>query len=189
MPAAVRIVGRPPATLAAMATAVLLGACTSTPTGTSTPPSTDSATTVTTSNWSANCPLLEHPAIQLGGHLVGDNPPPQAYSSVPPTSGWHARTVPEPGIEHVDLDDPAIAAALEAGIVVVATAPDVDTTDLDAVLAQFPDRLLATTYTADMPSPVALLTWGTVARCDTVAATDITTFVLTERVIPEGHQG
>lgn len=172
----------------ALVAALTLGACT---TGTadssaaSAPTARSGAESI--DDWSADCAVLEHPPLQLGGHLVGDNPPPQDYSSTPPTSGWHSRTVPEAGVAHDGLSDPQIASALEAGIVVVATAPDVDTAQLATLLDQFPDRLLATTYTEPMPSPVALLTWGTVARCDTLAATDVTTFVLTERVDPDGH--
>lgn len=172
----------------ALVAALTLGACTTaTSDSSATMAPMARSSTESLDDWSRNCSVMEHPPEQLGGHLVGDEPPPQDYSSTPPTSGWHSLTVPEAGVEHDGLTDPQITSALEAGIVVVATAPGVDTTHLATLLDQFPDRLLGTTYTEPMPSPVALLTWGTVARCDTVVATDVTTFLLTERIDPHGH--
>lgn len=181
-----RVRSRPALVIVGAATiALALGACTSTATS-SDDVMTDAAGSATP--WSDDCPDIEHPPLQLGSHLIGDAAPPQDYSSIPPTSGWHRNQIPEAGMVHADeLDDAQIVAAIETGIVVVAMAPGVDTAGLDELVAQFPDRVLATTYSPAMTSPVALLTWGTVARCDQVTATDVTTFVLTERVVPDGH--
>lgn len=135
------------------------------------------------------CGPIEHPSLQVASHLVGDAEPPSPYSSVPPTSGWHSPRTPEPGRADETLRDPEIVAALESGLVVVALSPDVE--DLDRTLVgdlvhQFRDRLLATTYTADMPSDVALLGWGTLQRCDMVDPAAVTSFVLEQRVDPAG---
>lgn len=137
--------------------------------------------------WSANCDPIEHPPVQVGGHLIGDAAPPADYSSIPPTSGWHSTDVPAAGEVHDGLTDPEIVAAIEVGTVVVAVAPDVDATAAADLVAQFPDRLLVTTYEPSMPTPVALVTWGSVVRCATLTTTDATSFVLTERVSPDGH--
>lgn len=137
--------------------------------------------------WSDNCDPIEHPPVQVGGHLIGDAAPPAAYSSIPPTSGWHSIDVPAAGEVHEGLTDPEIVAALEIGTVVVAVAPDADAAAVADLVAQFPDRLLVTTYEPPMPTPVAVLTWGRVVRCTTLTATDVTTFVLTERVEPDVH--
>jgi hypothetical protein len=139
--------------------------------------------------WSAGCGPMEHPPVQVAGHLIGDADPPGPYTSTPPTSGWHSTNVPQAGEVHDALTDPEIVAALEVGTVVVAMAPDadVDSEVVEDLVAQFPDRLLATTYATAMPAPVALLTWGGMVPCDELTATDVTTFVLTERVSPGGH--
>lgn len=142
---------------------------------------------VATTPWSANCDPIEHPPVQVGGHLIGDADVPAAYSSIPPTSGWHSTDVPAAGEVHDGLTDPEIVAALEVGTVVVAVAPDTDAGAADELLAQFPDRMLVTTYEHAMPTPVALLTWGRIVRCATFTTTDATTFVLTERVSPDSH--
>lgn len=141
----------------------------------------------TSTPWSAGCGPIEHPPVQVAGHLIGDADPPGDYTSTPPTSGWHSTRVPAAGEVHDDLTDPEIVAALEVGTVVVAMAPDVDPAGVDDLVHQFPDRLLATSYTTPMPTPVTLLTWGGLVRCDELTATDVTTFVLTERVSPGGH--
>lgn len=139
----------------------------------------------------AGCEPVEHPALQVGQHLIGDAEPPGTYSSTPPTSGWHTTSVPDPGRAATDLRDPEIVSALENGIVVAAVAPDVlDDTDedvLDALVAQFPDRLLVTPYEADVPASVALLTWGGLQRCDRLDPAAVTSFVLAERVAPQDH--
>lgn len=137
--------------------------------------------------WSTNCDPIEHPPVQLGGHLIGEAAPPADYSSIPPSSGWHSTDVPVAGKVHDGLTDPEIVAAIEVGTVVVAVAPAVDATAAADLVAQFPDRLLVTTYEPSMPTPVALVTWGSVVRCATLTTTDVTTFVLTERVSPEAH--
>lgn len=141
---------------------------------------------------SASCGPVEHPPEQPSGHLVGDAEPPTAYTSVPPTSGWHTTAVPEPGVVHDGLRDPDLVAALEAGHVVLAVAPDVAadaaaSDRIDEARAQFADRLVVTVFAEPMPSPVALLTWGGLVRCDDVTLGDVTTFVLTERRTAQEH--
>lgn len=132
------------------------------------------------------CGPIEHPPLQVSQHLVGDADPPSNYSSVPPSSGWHTTSPPDAGQVVDRLDDPDIVAVLEAGTVVLAVDPILTGDDevmatVVALVDQFPDRLLATPY-PDMATPVALLTWGRIVRCDTVDPAAVTAFVLTQRL-------
>lgn len=132
------------------------------------------------------CGPVEHPPLQVSTHLVGDAEPPSPYTSVPPTSGWHTAEPPAPGVATEPLRDPEIVSALESGIVVLAVSPDlVDDTTVTDVAAQFPDRVLVVPYDTEMPTPVALLSWGTVQRCPEVDRTTVTTFVLEHRTSVE----
>lgn len=131
------------------------------------------------------CQPVEHPPLQLGSHLVGDAEPPSPYTSTPPSSGWHSTSVPPPGIADEPLEDPDIVSALEAGLVVVAVSPEVDLAGATPLVEQFPRRLVVTTFEQAMPTPVALLTWGKLSRCDELDPTGVTTFVLTERTSAE----
>lgn len=171
---------------------VALGACTS-QTATSTPAPTPTGTSSTTaaSSGPGGCAAVEYPTVQLSSHMVGDAEPPGPFSSVPPTSGWHTTSVLAAGLAAQPLRDAEIVSALENGIVVLAIASDIDDPAdpdvLDDLVAQFPDRLLVTTYDTPMQTAVALLTWGRLQRCDTVDPGAVTTFVLTERVAPDEH--
>ncbi len=128
------------------------------------------------------CGPVDHPTVQVATHLVGDAEPPTAYTSVPPTSGWHTAQVPRTGVTTEPLRDPEIVAALESGIVVLAVTPDlVDETAVGDLASQFPDRLLVVPYPTDMPTDVALLTWGAVQRCDVIDRATVTSFVLEQR--------
>lgn len=148
------------------------------------------APSATTAAADGACRPVERPPLQVSSHLVGDAEPPGDFSSVPPTSGWHTSRVPEPGRHDEPLRDAEIVSALENGIVVLAVAPGTPAAEDDAVatlLEQFPDRLLVTTYATDMPTPVALLSWGVLQRCDRVDPAATTSFVLTERVVADSH--
>ncbi len=167
---------------------VALGACTS-PTTTATPD--PSVASTASSVGPGGCGSVERPTVQLSSHLIGDAEPPGPFSSTPPTSGWHTTAVPDAGLAAEPVPDAAIVSALENGIVVLALAPDmyeaVDPDVLDDLVAQFPDRLLVTSYATPMATPVALLTWGRLQRCDVVEPSAVTTFVLTQRVTPDDH--
>lgn len=156
------------------------------PSGAPTGPATNGAALSTA------CGAVQYPPLQVSSHLVGDAEPPSEFSSVPATSGWHTTRVPEAGVVHNDLRDADIVSALENGIVVAAVHPDLldDQQVLDTatqLLDQFPDRFAVVAYDHPMETPVALLTWGRLARCDTLDATGATTFVLTHRVTNEDH--
>jgi hypothetical protein len=173
------------AAVAATCAALALGAC-----GAGERAQAPAAPTTTPALASAACPRIEQPPIQTGSHLIGDAEPPIPYSSVPPSSGWHATSVPTAGIHADGLSDPQIVSLLEAGVVVVAyhpdAAPDPDLTR--RLVDQFPQILAFTTYPAAMPTPVALVTWGRIARCSEIDPTAITEFVVEDRVAPaEAH--
>lgn len=166
---------------------LLLAACTG-DTGSTADPGDESPATAAVPT---GCEPVEHPPLQVGQHLIGDTEPPGTYSSIPPTSGWHTTSVPEPGRAATDLRDAEIVSALENGIVVAAVDPgvlaDTDEAVVDAMVDQFPDRLLVTPYEADIPTSVALLTWGAMQRCEQLDPAAVTAFVLAERVTPEEH--
>ena len=65
-------------------------------------------------------PDCEPPAaqpLQEGSHLIGDQPPPVPYSSVPPTSGWHSSGRPlDPGAYVEPVPGPQQVRVLEQGI-------------------------------------------------------------------------
>lgn len=68
------------------------------------------------------CGPVEEPPRQSGSHLLGDQQPPVAYSSTPPTSGWHASGAFDITVQPPDdpLPEPQQVSVLEAGGVVVA---------------------------------------------------------------------
>lgn len=170
-----RAVGISAALLAGMLTACVGGSA-----GTPSPAPTGDGT----------CGPVERPPLQVSSHLVGDAEPPGPFSSVPATSGWHATTSPESGLHDTPLRDAEIVSALESGMVVLAVTPDAlasDDSTVGTLVAQFPDRLLVTPYETAMETPVALLSWGVLQRCDAVDPSATTTFVLTERVAADGH--
>lgn len=159
---------------------LLLAGCT----GSAASPADDPTRTVGAAPSDA-CQPVEHPPLQLGSHLVGDAEPPAPYTSTPPSSGWHSTSIPPPGIADQPLEDPDIVSALEAGLVVVAVSPEIDLAEATALVEQFPRRLVVTTFEQAMPTPVALLSWGKLSRCDELDPTGVTTFVLTERTSAE----
>ncbi len=138
----------------------------------------------------ADCGPVEFPALQFGSHLLGDAEPPVPYSSVPPSSGWHASGAPPIGVFDRPLSEPEQVLALEAGGVVV-THNAIDDASLDALRSlatdDFPDRLVVTPY-SDIPAGTLVFTsWGAQQRCDALDtaalqryvaayATDMTTF-------------
>jgi hypothetical protein len=134
------------------------------------------------------CPTVERPLLQTGSHLIGDAPPPVPWSSVPASSGWHGTTVPRVGIHTAPLADADLVSLLEVGVVVLAHAPDAAPDDeiARALTTQFPDRLAIAPYEGEMASPVALVTWGTIARCDRVDPAAVTEFVVDWRMDASG---
>jgi hypothetical protein len=131
----------------------------------------------------ASCTAEEQPPLQTGSHLIGDAEPPVPYSSTPPTSGWHASGRPRTGVTTEPLTDPQVVSVLEGGAIVAAYDParvDGDQLDRLTALATGPHdgRLTVTPYVAEMPSPVTLVAWGVLQRCDDVDTAAVTAFVL-----------
>lgn len=163
--------------------AVALAACSGSPSADSTG---DGAVAVgdpmpDTTDPETGCGPVDRPSMMVATHLVGDAEPPSPYTSVPPTSGWHTAEEPRTGVTDQALRDPEIVSALEAGIVVLAVQPDMlDSTVVSELAEQFSDRLLVVPYT-EMPTSVALLTWGALQRCPEVDRGTVTTFVLRHR--------
>lgn len=132
----------------------------------------------TTSSEFQSCGPAENQPIQGGTHLIGDAEPPEPYSSTPGTSGWHASGPVPSGILDGPTDDATIVAALEAGKVVLAHDGSVDAAIVEHLVEEAHDRLVVAEYAGELPTPVTLLSWGRLARCDDVDFADVTSFLL-----------
>lgn len=133
------------------------------------------------------CGPVEDQPLQGGTHLIGDAEAPEPWSSVPGTSGWHAGGPPPDGILDGPVGDAVIVSALEAGKVVLAHDGTVDLLGLDHVVEESAGRLVVAEYDGDMPTPVALLAWGRLTRCDEIQFADVTAFIVTESGRPQNH--
>lgn len=128
------------------------------------------------------CAEEEHPKLQSGSHLIGDAEPPVPYSSTPPTSGWHASGLPQPGVHDEPLSEPQMVSLLEGGGVVAAYDParlaleDVEALEALA-LASEEGYLSVTPYEVEMPTPLALTAWGVLQRCTVFDRTAVAAFV------------
>lgn len=128
------------------------------------------------------CSDVEHPPDQAGGHLLGDQDPPEPYSSTPPTSGWHTTGAFDITVHHADdpLPEPGQVSVLEAGAVVV-THHDLAEADLDALTthvgAHHEGQVAVTPYTELEPGEVTFTAWGTLQRCDGVDLDALDEFV------------
>lgn len=128
------------------------------------------------------CGEVEVVPIQGGAHLIGDRPPPVAYNSVPPTSGWHRSGLPVVGVHGTGdaLTEPAQVAVLEAGAVVVAHRglSDADRGRLEE-LAQVdhPGRVSVTPYDRLDAGEVVFTSWGALQRCEGVDPEALAAFV------------
>ncbi|MEX0657672.1 MAG: DUF3105 domain-containing protein, partial [Egibacteraceae bacterium] len=130
----------------------------------------------------ASCSPVESPAPSPGGHLIGDREPPAPYTSVPPTSGWHASGAFTIAVHGPDdpLPEPRQVSVLEAGGVVVAY-HDLDEqtrTELEEhVRERYPGRVAVTPYDQLEPGYVAFTAWQTLQRCEGLALAVLDTFV------------
>lgn len=152
----------------------------------------DPAARASTAAPAAGCQAEEHPPLQSGSHLIGDTDPPVPYSSVPPTSGWHASGALRTGVHDEPLSDPEIVALLEVGHVVAvydpATLADDDLATLEELATAAHDgRLSVTPGNTALPTPLTLTAWGVLQRCDTVSADAIANFVLAHHGQPEAE--
>lgn len=166
---------------ATLAVALALAACTGQEAGPQATPDGEPASGED-AGATASCLPVEAPPLQGGGHLLGDQEPPVPYSSVPPTSGWHASgAVP---IEVHGPDDPLPesrqVSVLEAGAVVV-TYHDLDdrtrATLVEHVRDRHPGRVTVTPYERLDPGQVAFTAWGTLQRCDGLDRDELDAFV------------
>lgn len=134
-----------------------------------------------------DCEERERPEVVPSVHLdeVSEVTP---FTSVPATSGVHEPDIPVAGqVTPEPLQDVEIVSAVENGIVVLAIDPDAmataDQETIDSLLAQFPDRLLVTAYDEHpLPTPVTMVSWGVLQRCESVDLAATTAFVLQERL-------
>jgi hypothetical protein len=128
----------------------------------------------------AHCGPVETIPIQGEGHLVGDQDPPVAYSSTPPTSGWHASGDVAFTVYDDPLREPEQVTVLELGGVVISyhDLEDAAVTQLrDLVTGELDGQAALTPYDALEPGKVALTAWGTLQTCDAVDPAAITAFV------------
>lgn len=142
------------------------------------------------------CGPVEQIAVQGGSHLIGDQEPPVAYNSTPPTSGWHASGPGSPTIAAEDdpLTEPEQVSVLEAGGVVVTYrglgAEQVQSLER-TVSMRFQDRVAVTPYDQLAEGAVAFTAWGRLQRCQDLDLGALSTFVETHPPsgldTPDGH--
>ena len=125
------------------------------------------------------CAAPEFPTVQAGLHLIGDREPPVAYSSTPPTSGWHRSGVARPGVATSPLTEPVQVGLLEAGVVVVSHGDleDEQRADLSELADRFPDSVAVTPYGSLADGQVAAAGWGVLQRCTGVDVDALARFV------------
>lgn len=134
------------------------------------------------------------PEDRGGRHMAGGaTPPPDAYSSNPPTSGLHAERPAEAGkIYEINPGVPELIHAMEHGAVVVwysGLSPAERAAVEDAVNAIFADgyRSLIVTPYEGMTTPVAVTAWGTLLECAGADAAELLAFV--EQFYASGPEG
>ena len=127
------------------------------------------------------CGEVEHPAEQSGGHLLADATPPVPYSSVPPTSGWHASGFPERGVHGQDdaLGEPEQVTILElGGVVITWNGLESDEREiLERFVAEHAEVVAATPYDKLPEGQVALAAWGVLRHCGSVDVEAMRAFV------------
>ena len=128
------------------------------------------------------CDEPDMPALQGGDHLIGDQPPPVPYNSVPPTSGWHSSGAFDIAVQPRDqpLTAPEQVSALEAGAAVV-TYRDLPAADLDSleghVRQRYGGRVAVSAYDELDQGAVAFTAWGVRQFCDGVDLAALDAFV------------
>ena len=127
----------------------------------------------------AKCEAAELQQLQSGLHLIGEREPPVAYSSVPPTSGWHSSGPPPAGVAAEPLTEPQQVAVLESGGVVAAHGPleGDGRGELQELAAEHDGQLTVTAYDKLDEGVVVLTSWGVLQRCEGVDREAITAFV------------
>lgn len=116
------------------------------------------------------CEAPESPKLQAGEHLIGDREPPVAYSSIPPTSGWHSSGAFAIAIQPDDdpLTEPEQVSVLEAGGVVV-TYKNISDGDRKALVrrvsSRYSGRVALTPYEKLAPGEIAFAGEGVLQRC------------------------
>lgn len=125
------------------------------------------------------CAAPELPPVQAGLHLIGDREPPVAYSSTPPTSGWHRSGVAGPGVAASPLTEPVQVGLLEAGVVVISHGGL--TADQRSALAglaeRFPETVAVAPYAPLGEGEVVSAAWGVLQRCSGVDRDVLVRFV------------
>lgn len=140
------------------------------------------------------CAPVEEPPLQSGSHLIGDQDPPVPYSSIPPTSGWHASGAFTIGVQppELPLSEPQQVSVLEAGGVVVTYGDlaDEDRASLEAHVGDHHDgRVAVTAYPALAAGEVAFTAWATLQRCERLDLAALDAFVDAHAVEEPGVPG
>ncbi len=130
----------------------------------------------------ACAPVEEHPTTP-GGHLLGDTAPPEEYSTVPPTSGWHTSGPPRFGVAQPPLSEPEQVSVLEQGGVVISyrDLPMDSLRRLREIAEAHPDRVALTAYRRLEEGTLALTAWGALQRCEEVETETIEDFLADHR--------
>jgi len=129
----------------------------------------------------ATCEAETAVTPQAGGHLLGDAAPPVAYSSTPPTSGWHASGSPRFGVHTADdaLSEPEQVTVLEVGGVMVTwnVLDEGKQQELAALVHAQRRKVASSPYDALTPGEVVFAAWGVLQRCRGVDPKALEAFV------------
>lgn len=137
---------------------------------------------VETPSATASCDAPEFPQVQFGSHLLGDAEPPVPYSSVPPSSGWHASGALDIAVYPPSnaLSEPQQVSILESGAVMI-TYDDLAEDDVrrltDRVESAHTGQAAVTPYDRLDDHAVAMTAWGVVQRCDALDLSAIEAFI------------
>ncbi len=145
-------------------------------------PGNDSGQPAAAADATATCDAPVTPPLQSGSHIIGNRPPPVAYSSTPPTSGWHASGKVDVAVRTDDpYTEPEQVSVLEGGAVVVSyngLGRD-ERRRLDELAGQYPQQIAVTPYAQLEPGEVALTGYGVLQRCDGLDVEAIRAFTAT----------
>lgn len=128
------------------------------------------------------CGPVETIPIQGEGHLIGDQQPPVAYNSTPPTSGWHTSGDVEFAVYGPDeaLTEPEQVTVLELGGVVVSY-NGLDEEEVaaleDVVTGEHAGQAALTPYDQLGEGEIAMTAWGKVQTCDSVDLEAVSAFI------------
>lgn len=126
-------------------------------------------------------PLLGEAMPEQGAPHIARGETHPAYSSYPPTSGWHwGDGVAGGGVKTEQVPDELVLHSMEHGAAVLWYKQDLPQDQVNAIRAAYDAAKIAKKIMiprADLDVPVALTSWGYLLKLDTIDAARITEFL------------